>query len=826
MFQNYLKLALRNLGKDKFFSALNILGLSVGLACCMLFSLHISEETNFDRHHPRAQDLYRVGTTFLKPLSENPDDREMATFNTPAPLGDFLKREFGEIEKTARLQKIFSHEKTPIRWVENGKVAKSLNEPNGYFADSTFFEMFRFDFAEGNPSKALAQPNTMVISEELARKIFGDRPASGQILRVSNNWFDGGELDFTVSGVFRKPAAPTAFEGNFFLSLYSGNLGRYVSTNTNLVNNNMFSTYLLLQHNADGKILEAKLPAFVEKHMGEALKKQGWHKHQFLTRVPDVHLSGVGQKSIDFISGSKTYLYILGSVAIFTLLIACVNFINLSTARAARRTKEVGVRKAVGANKSDLMRQFLGESLLISLISWVLALGLTQVLLPFFSRLTEQDLDFSAAEKPVLFAGFFGLALLTGGLAGIYPAFYLSSFQPTAVLKGPVSSSFSAAFLRKGLVVFQFVISVGLILASLVIGRQMRFLQSADLGFQKEQQIVLPLMSSAAVAAFEPLKNNLLGDHRVEKVGASLYYPGIQNLSDVGLRREGQAVELAVLTRRNFVDCDFLQTLKFKPVAGRLFSPDFPTDTVQKLILNETAVRKCGFESAAAAVGQKVVWTYQTRVFRYEILGVVKDFHFENLHEPIQSYAFELNREQPLNYLIARAEAGCDLAALLAGIEQIWHEAVPGEPLEYSFLDEDFQKNYKSDRLMGSLVGSLTGIAILISCLGLFGLAAFAAQQRTKEIGIRKVLGASVAGITGLLAKDFLKLVLIAILISSPIAYHFMTKWLADFAYRIDIQWWMFALAGLVAILVAFLTVGFQSVKAALTNPVKSLRSE
>ena len=823
MLRNYLLLAVRNLRKNKFFSAVNIFGLSVGLACCMLISLFIYEQTHYDRHHDRAADIYKVGTTFIKlGDTENP---ERATYNTPSPLAAALKQEFGEIEKTARIQEVFEHDKTLVQSLENGTVQKALSEPKGYFADSTYFDLFRYEFLEGNPSKALVEPATVVISNEMARKLFNGAPAYGKILRISNGWFEGGDLDFRVTGVFRQPDAPTELNGHFFMSLYSGELGEFVKTTTNLATNNMFATYLKLRPGADGQALAAKLPAFVETHMSKDLAERGFGKKQFLTAVPDVHLSGVGSIRGE-ISGSATYLYLLGSIALFTLLIACVNFMNLSTARSARRAGEVGVRKSVGASKSNLVRQFLGESVLISMISFALAVVIARIALPFFNKLAEQDLSFSLVKNPALFGAFFGLALLTGVVAGMYPAFYLSSFRPVEVLKGKFSNNLSAAFLRKGLVVFQFVISAGLILASLVIGQQMKFLQSKDLGFQKEQQIVLPLSSKAAINAYPSLKAELARDSRIERVGGTRYYPGIMNASDSGFRREGQTVEQSIMTRRNRVDVDFLQTLDFQPVAGRLFSAEFPTDTLLKLVINETGAKKYGFTSAQEAIGQKIMFEWNGQEYRYDIIGVVRDFHFENLHEPISAYAFELNTGPDYNYLIARAKAGSDLPGLLATIGNTWKKLVPGEPLEYTFLDEDFQKNYKTDRQMAGLVGSFTGIAILISCLGLFGLAAFAAERRTKEIGIRKVLGASVAGITSLLARDFIKLVLIAIVIASPLAWWGLHKWLQDFAYRIDIQWWMFAVAGLLATVIAFLTVAGQAVKAALTNPVKSLRSE
>ena len=822
MLKNYFVLALRTFRKNKFFSAVNIFGLSVGLTCCMLISLYLFEEMHFDQHHPRSADMWRVGTTFIKP-QETGEGREKATYNTPAPLAGALQRVFPEIEKTVRLQAVFDREKTLLRSIEGGVVQKAINEPKGYYADSTYFDLFPSEFLEGNPAKALHAPQSLVLSENVARKLFGNQSAYGRTVRISNNWFEGGDLDFQVTGVFRPSTAPSQLDGHFFMS-YSGELSTFIKETTDLATNNMFATYLLLRPGSDGKALEAKLPAFIEQYAAADLKARGFEKKQFLVRVPDVHLAGVNA-SAESGSGNRTYLYILGCIALFTLLIACVNFMNLSTARSAQRASEVGVRKSIGATKGNLISQFLGESLLISLASFMLAVGLTWLAMPAFNRLAERELSFSLLQNPLLYARFGALALGTGLLAGLYPAFYLSSFRPVEVLKGKLVNNLSATFLRKGLVVFQFVISAGLILASLVIGSQMKYLQSTDLGFYKDQQIVLPLLSKAALTAYEPLKKALQQDSRVADVGASQFYPGIMNASDGGFFREGQTVEQSIMTRRNWVDDGFLTTLGVQLVAGRLFSAEFPTDSVSKLILNEMAVKKLGFASPKAAIGQTAMSTWRGQAHRYEIIGVVKDFHFENLHEAIAPYSFQRNNYPSYNYLLARTNA-TNMQPLLASIEEIWHRLVPGEPFEYTFLDDDFQKNYKADRQMAALVGTFTAIAILISCLGLFGLAAFAAERRRKEIGIRKVLGASVAGITGLLAKDFLKLVVIAIIIASPLAWWLMNKWLADFAYRVEIQWWMFVLAGSSAILIAFLTVSFQSIKAALTNPVKSLRSE
>lgn len=819
MLRNYLNIALRQLWKNKFFTGVNMVGLSVGLTCCLLISLYIYEETHFDRHHARVGDLCRVGTTFIREQdkAEDPDSR---TFNTPCPLGGVMMEEFPEIEKTARLQAVFDREKTLIRSVDNGQILKSFNEPGGYFADSSFFELFTYDFIEGNPAKALSEPNTVVLTEEIARKLFGNEPAYGKVVRISNNWFEEGDLDFRVTGVFRKPESPTQIKGRFFMSMYSGGMGDFVRRTTNLASNNMFDTYLLLRPSANIEALNAKMPAFVEKRMSADLKARGFGKKQFLVSVSDVHLSGIGKSG-----GSVTYLYILGSIAAFTLLIACVNFMNLSTARSSRRANEVGVRKAVGATRFNLIGQFLGESMLIAVVSFVIALGLTALALPLFNQLAERHLSLSWQKSPGIIGGFMGLTLLTGVLAGLYPAFYLSSFRPVAVLKGKVGNPLSAALLRKGLVVFQFVISAGLILASVVIGRQMQYMQSKNLGFYKEQQIVLPLLSQASQAAYEPLKAELLRDSRVVGAGATQFYPGLMNASDMSLYREDQSIEQIVVTRMNWVDQDYLQVLGIEPVAGRLFSASFPADTASKIILNETAVKKLGYPSPDLALGKVVRFSWPDREYRFEVIGVVRDFHFEDLHRPIEPYGFLLNNVPQYNYLIARANTR-DLQPLLSSLSAIWQKLVPGEPFEYSFIDEDFDKNYKNDRQMAALVGSFTGIAIVISCLGLFGLAAFAAERRTKEIGIRKVLGASVAGITGMLAGDFLRLVLIAIVIASPLAWWVMDRWLQDFAYRIELEWWMVAISGLTAIVIACLTVSMQSIKAALTNPVNSLKSE
>jgi putative ABC transport system permease protein len=530
----------------------------------------------------------------------------------------------------------------------------------------------------------------------------------------------------------------------------------------------------------------------------------------------DVNVSAVG---------SMTSLYVLGSIALFTLLLACINFMNLSTARSSKRSAEVGIRKVLGAERTSLIRQFIGESVLMSIIALVFALLITLFFLPVFSYISGTQLNLSlSADLPLLIA-FFAVAIIAGVLAGLYPAFYLSSFRPIKVLKRQLANSLSAVVVRKGLVVFQFIISVVLIIASVVINKQMKYMRSKDLGFIKDQQIVIPMRSNVAKQIYTPLKDAINKNPLVESTGASFYYPGIFNPSDMGVRREGKNPDESKLVHTNVVDESFLQTLGIKPVAGRIFSPQFPADTNNRIIINMEAVKQIGFTSADEAIGKSLFFDWRGQSYSYTVVGVIKDFHFQDLHVPIAPYGFFLNNRPYYNYLIIHSKTS-NLSALLNQLHKSWAALNPNEPFEYSFLDEDFQKNYDIENRRAAMVEFFTTIAILISCLGLFGLATFSAEQRTKEIGIRKVLGASVADVVGLLSKDFIRLVFIALILAAPIGWYFMNRWLQDFAYRVNISWWVFVMAAIIAILIALLTISSQAIKAALTNPVKNLRTE
>ncbi|HKP32523.1 MAG TPA: FtsX-like permease family protein, partial [Chitinophagaceae bacterium] len=641
-------------------------------------------------------------------------------------------------------------------------------------------------------------------------------------IRISSS--TNGDFDFTVTGVFIPSQTPSHIDAKFFMSFLGGGMYQSSSQSSSLATNNMYHTYFLLQPGSDPKKLEAKFPDFIRKYAGEDLKAMGFYKKQFLTKISDIHLHSKVKKNVTP-AGSLTYLYILISIAAFTLLIACINFMNLSTARSSKRSAEVGVRKVLGAEKKSLIRQFLGESLLMSIIAFLFALLFTQILLPVFSAVAGKTFSFSFQQYAVILAGFFVLAILTGFLAGSYPAFYLSSFKPVKVLKGKIANTLAVVSFRRALVVFQFVISVVLIVASVVISNQMKYLRSTDLGFAEDQQIVIPLRSGTAKNIYTSLKTELARQKDIKSVGASLYYPGIMNPSDIPFYKEGSSVNNSKRFFMNWVDDGFLSTLEIKPLAGRIFSNQFLADTSSRMVINQQGAKELGFKTPQEAVGKFALFDWQGETYRYEIVGVVKDFHFKDLHVPIEPCGMQLINRPQFNYIVAHASTP-DISRTLKNIEASWKNLNPNEPFEYSFMDQDFQKNYVSDERLASIVTYFTVIAILISCLGLFGLAAFSAEQRIKEIGVRKVLGANVGNIIALLSKDFMKLVFVAIVIASPIAWFAMNRWLQDFAYRTPINWQVFAVTAAIALFIALATVSFQAIKAAVANPVKSLRTE
>jgi putative ABC transport system permease protein len=809
MFRNHLKIAFRNLARNKVYSIINIVGLATGLAICLLIMLYIFDEISYDKHHKNLDRLYRVANKTGK-------GTEWAAL--AAPVGWGLKNDMPEIEQVTRLIKAPNMDKVLFKY-EHNNDKKILFESNGYYVDSTFFQLFTYDFIYGNPLTALNQPNTMVIGESLAGTLFGKENPVGKPIQLGLPF---GEYTYTVQGVFKDSEYKSHIPGKFFMSMRNGDLGQWAATQTNWATNNIFHTYVLLKKGTNVRLTDQKLKPYVEQRAAADLKALGVSKTLFMQPVQDIYLhSAIGNEIAA--NGNIKYLYILGSIAAFVLFIACINFMNLSTARSAKRAKEVGVRKVMGAEKQELVRQFLGESFIMCLMALILALLLTTLLLPLFNYLTQKNLR--SFNEPALIVWMAGLALLTGLLAGLYPAFYLSSFKPVSVLKGKILNNFSANTIRKGLVVFQFTISVALILGAMVIWRQLHFLKNQNLGFNRSQQIVLPMYSKDIAKNYTTLKNELIKNPHLKTVTSGSTYPGIPNINDMLFYAEGKTISDVVDIHLASIEDDYFKTLGLQILYGRSFSKDFTADE-NGIIINEAACKELGYD-AKASPGKKLYFDWQGEHRTMVIVGVVKDFNFESLHNTIKPFGYTLNNwfADKYNYAIINTQSN-DYTTLLKDIEKVWNKVNPATPFVYSFLDQDFERNYEKEQRTASMVAYFTCMAIFIACLGLFGLVAYSAEQRIREIGIRKVLGASAASVTFLLSKDFIRLILVAIVIASPIAWYGMNKWLQNFAYQIHISWWMFLAAGCMAVVIALITVSFQSLKAALSNPVKALRSE
>ena len=815
MFKNYpiaitLKIAFRNLKRNKVFSFINIFGLAIGLASCMLIMLYIFDESSYDTQHKDVDNLYRIATI------NNKGDNWAAE---AAPLAMAVKTNLPEVEQSTRLMTFPDIAKMLIKY-NDGNDQKNFFETNGYYVDSTFFQLFTYDFIYGNSVTALQEPNSIVISQKMSQQFFGNADPVGKAVLINTPF---GEFNYTVKAVFDNSKYKSHIPANYFLSMRNNDMWNWVQQQTTLIGNNVFFTYVKLRPGTGAKIFEKKLQAFFDQQAGADMKAMGFHNKLFLQPVKDIYLhSSLGNEIAS--NGNIIYLYILGSIAAFILLIACINFMNLSTARSQKRAKEVGVRKVIGAKRSTLVWQFLGESFMMCVIALLIALGLVVLLLPYFNSLIQKTIHFS--DEPSLLFWITGLTILTGLLAGLYPAFYLSAFKPIAVLKGKIINSFSAIVLRKGLVVFQFVVSVCLIVSAIVIWQQLDYLKNQQLGFNKEQKIILPLQNGYLnnEQNYTSLKNELLQNPQVKSVSSGSTYPGANNLNDMLFFSEGKTKNDNVDVHLAAVDNGYIETLGFKLLSGRAFSKDFTNDSAS-IILNETAIKKLGY-TAANAVGKKVNFDVGNYKGALQIAGVVEDFNFESLHNQIQPYGFTTTTfGNRYGYLVASLNTN-DYASVLKKMQAAWVKLNPSVPFEYSFLDQDLQRNYEKEQRTSNLVAWFTIIAIIIACLGLFGLSAFAAEQRIKEIGIRKVLGASINSIVRLFSIDFLKLILVAIVIASPIAWWLMDKWLLDFAYRITINWWVFGMAGMIAVSIALITISFQAIKAAVANPVDSLRSE
>lgn len=805
MIRNYFKIAFRNLIKNKVYSGINIFGLALGLATCLLIVIYVSDEYSVDKHHKFGNRIFRIASE---------SDGEYWA-GTGGPYAQALKNDFPEVESVARILKFPGFDDMLLTSQEKSGN-KQFYEPNGFYADSTVFDIFSYEFKYGKAETALNKPNTLVISETLAAKMFGNENPVGKTIKVGLYF---GDYNYMVSGVF-KNGHKSHINAHFLLSMQNTDLGPWISNQKNWSGNNLFHTYVKLREGSDAKKFESKLPEFLSRNGGADLKAMGVSKQLLIQPVPDIYLTSDMGGEISP-NGSMTYLYIFGMIAGLLLMIACINFMNLSTARSEKRAKEVGVRKAMGAFKMSLVYQFLGESMAMSILALFISLIFIQLSLPLFNDLTGKNLTITSDLRFV--ECIVAITLLTGLLSGIYPAFYLSSFRPVSVLKGRLVNSISASFFRKGLVVFQFTISIILILGAIVIWQQLSFLQNQNLGFNKNQKLIIPLKTPQAQNNFYALKEETERNSAVTSVSGGSAYPGLTAVEDLLFYPESKTVNEAVDIHFAAIENDYTKTLDLKMLAGRTFSKQFTADS-NSIILNEAAVKELGFDTQNA-IGKKIYYELQNVKRNMVVVGVVHNFNFESLHNEIKPYGFTTAIANKHQYFIASVRSE-NYKQLLSTLQQSWKKLNPETPFSYSFLDQDFQKNYEKEQRTSHIVTYFTFIAVVIACLGLFGLAIFSAEQRTKEIGIRKVLGASVMSIIGLLSKEFLLLVLFAILIATPLAWYGMNRWLQDFAYKVEIEWWVFALTGMLSVVIALLTVSFQSIKAALINPVRSLKSE
>ena len=809
MLSNYLKLAIRNLFKNPGFSGINLAGLALGTACCLYMLLYVRDQSGYDRHHKDGDRIYRI----VSDLSGIGEDA-MHTACTSPPIAPTLASDYGEVEQWTRL---VDPPEASHHVLHAGN--RTFYETEGYYVDSTFFKVLTYHFVAGKPEKCLDEPYTVVLTAPVAEKLFGSGDPVGQSVDIENRF---GKNTFRVTGVVDGSAGKTHIGAHFFMTMNSGELGEFVRQNRSFGGQNFIYSFVKLFPNTGAAAFEAKFPEFLEKHGGDQLRQMGMKKVLHLEPLADIHTMSDRRNQLSPVV-KKSFLNLLLLLAVFVQAIACINFMNLSTARATRRAKEVGIRKAIGAARGTLVGQFLGESLLLSTLAMIVATPLVWVCLPWLNRVTGADVYFSPLQDAGVWAMLAGLLAATGLVAGSYPAFYLSGFQPVQVLKGMFSSRNrqGAAGLRRGLVTVQFIIAIALSAAALVIQQQFNFLASTDLGFNQEQKISVPFRTPDARKQIANFKREIAGLPEVHSVAATLVKPGEPIVRDFGVYKEGGRQDEAELLRFGLCDEDYLPLMKIPLVSGRNFTP---SDTSQQLILNEKAVAVLGF-TPENAVGQRIFSTFEGNTESYEIIGVMRDFNFESLYRAIEPYGLFYAVPDYCQFTMLGVKTN-DFAAFLPKIESAWQKLLPGLPFEYSFLDEDIQKQYAADRTLANIIRAFTLIALLISCLGLLGLAAFAAEQRTKEIGIRKVLGASIGSVVGLLSGDFLKLVLLALVFAVPVAWWAMNKWLSNFAYHIDIGWQVFAFAGLVAVVVAFLTVSSQAFRAAVANPVKSLRSE
>ncbi|QRR01890.1 ABC transporter permease [Dyadobacter sandarakinus] len=801
MLKNYFKIALRNLVKHKAFSVINVTGVAMGLACFLLLALYVRDELSYDKFHTHADRIYRVSRTFLS----NDGTESLKLGHLAPPFGPLLRQDFPEVEQVLRMLETGG----TVRYKEKVFVEEQM-----FAAEPNIFKVFSFNVIGGNPAQALENPFSIMFSRPMAEKYFGNENPVGKVVRLDN------QLDYTVTGVFEPLPAQSHFHPQFLVSFSTMNDDRVYGAEQLRTNwgNNAFSTYLLLPENYDPQKLVKAFPAFQNRHIEP---KASRYSVLGLMKMTDIHLHSHLDSEIEANSDIQ-YVYLFSAIGLFILAIACINYMNLATARSATRAKEVGMRKVIGALRQQLIAQFLSESVLLVAVSLVLALVIVALCLPFMNNFTHKQLTTEALLDPGFLLILAVVTLLTALAAGSYPAFFLTGFQPISVFRGKVSSALKNGKLRQFLVVTQFAIAVVLIISTTVVYNQMRYVQNYKLGYSKDQIVLLRTGSNDTLGRLESFRQELKANSNIREAGRSSRIPSGRLLDSwEAYVTKGDTFAMSDVNVKSLsVDEDFIPAYQISMAAGRNFSRNYPSDRTNAFILNETAARMLGWKNPAEAVGGRFGYGQ----VRGEIIGVTKDYHFESLHQKVAPLVL-FRQDDRLGWMSVHI-SGKNIGNALAHIESVWRTRFPDVPFSYEFLDQRFGNLYASEQSQQTLFTIFSGIAIFISCLGLLGLSIFMAEIRTKEIGVRKVLGASLGSLIMMLSGDFLKPVIIAILIASPIAFYAMSKWLQDFAYHTEIKWWFFVSAAAISILIALLTISFQSIKAALRNPVRALRSE
>jgi putative ABC transport system permease protein len=812
MIRNYFKVALRAITRNKLSSFINIFGLALAMACSLLIFLYITDEVSYDKYNSKADRIYRITRNFLSPDGSV----NLHLGHVAPPAGPLLKNDFPDFEEVVRtLQTRFL-----VAYQENGEEKKSFNEENTFYAEPEIFKVFDISMVEGHAQKSLDGPNQIIMSERTARKYFGGESAVGKPLRIGNRY------DMVVTGVFKDFPRQSHWHPDMMVSFATLNDStiygrRGLETNWG---NNSFGTYALVKDGFDAKKVESQFPAFLDKHMGPLVAANNGplpstFTNLFLQKLTDIHLRSQLDSEVET-NGNISNVYMMGIIGLFIILIACFNFVNLSTARATKRAKEVGLRKVVGAFKNQLISQYLSESILIALFALVLAIGFSFAAIGWLNNFTGKLLSIDFVSNWMLLGGFVVFAIFIGIMAGIYPAFVVSGFKPALILKGQQGSAKGKSTLRKFLVVAQFSISIVLIIATMITYQQLQFLNNRELGYNKDQVVTLRYFGDLA-PNYDAFHNELLKQSVIKNVSRSSRTPTGRLLDSQGtaLIQKGDSMSNTNVVLKNIrVDVDFFDVYEVKFVTGRNFSLSVPTDDSLAFVVNEAAVKM--MESTPEEILTK---DFQYGGVRGRVIGVVKDFHFESLHEPIVPVVF--HPSQFYGRLQVKI-AGNKMQEGLKHIEKVWKDFIPHRPFEYTFLSEQYAQLYNAEQNQGQLFTIFSGLAILIACLGLFGLATFNTLQRVKEIGIRKVLGASVFNIVGLLSWEIIVLIIVANVIAWPVAYYFMNQWLDGFAYKIGVNFWLYLLAAFAAIIIALITVGLQTIKAARTNPANTLRYE